>query len=1390
MKRKVFFVTIIIGLLCVISGCTKKITYSFETFGGTEVSKVTTSEGVLVEPLTTREGFTFKGWFLDINCSGERLTFPYRSSKDITLYAKWEALPKVVTFESNGGNSLLPISGTVSVEPVPTKGSDIFLGWYTTSDFQGSRVVFPYTPVVDTILYAKWESVKTYTVTFRTYGGIAVAPMVTNYIENEPVTTLANDVFLGWYLNSDYSGERVNFPLTVTENMTLHAKWQNSDVPEEFEVTFETNGGVAVPSYTGEVLEIAPTTTKENANFVGWYLDAECTRIARFPLTILDDMTLYAKWEPKQEITPEEIETLREYFRIAYENYSRTFTQTVYNGEGVLEFVGSNYYMFDDNAIRLRYAGMDEDGNYLRDENGDYIYFTEFIFYRADENAYYYYYVSANGSYIYNNTMYACYVSTDPYTDGPMGEGILDALYLAKLSQLDPTQFYCYDNKWYAKDDYINEAAKLIIGENQYASSSSGGYESVTETFKSFYLTFDASGKITKVYASSDMFFSEGSVSSGVIQYKYQLEYEFEIGNYNNVALPDESVMYENSDRPSGLYPVLDDNEYRDAFKTDGLDYTVAQLQEALTSLNRYTAFYTLAANFNTETFLYSEQLIQVDGNKGLVQLLSNSKPDYYYYDPNTGATFYMIGNNVYCDQYSYKNKYEYNQYLLEDQAIAVNVKIPTSNLPYLDMTGFTFNSEEKYFEFKGRNIKEMGQLIFGDADYDLATYKEIEEYVYIRIYMNNNQVSKIVAATRLDVYDEDIYEPFYSEYFIKEVVFVEENNNTVTLPISTNSLCAPGEAKENGSLNRLIAAFQNMALNYTYSDVFRFIDTDEIYGASDDLYKYDGAKAMIMDNYYYYVNKVPYYYYAYNKTVYKANDYWIDWGTPILNMLQTDWFYEGKDGSYYCKPEYLEECSKVIARFSGSPYYLDGQSAAYTKTVHLDFVQINLSYSSVSNIYYSGRMTTKGTNGQYDQIFCGIGRFTNVGSTSVTLPSTITNADTSYPDIIIHTLDAPTDFDMTGEAVLQIELPPHVIGYKAYVYLNGVLVNGSPFLVTNGTNFKELLEEGTYTLKLVAYGDPTYYLDSDLSKEEVEFVVSRFLQLDMPKNVKADPATQTLTFDLVEHTTRYVVEVWKGGSRLLLETIEVGNYDLSMLEDGTYNICVYAAGDNVNYRDSEKVTVVLTVGESLFDEFLEVLNGSYYLRHASSLSTTIDGKRYEYTTTYWYDAATNRAKLVIKVIDSSNDFDYRDPYQLITIYYYQELTVDKAKYVIETRDNETPNTFVLDNVKKPHTVFKTLTRDQFTEEVNGTLTKFIYTYTDTTNTVLFENTSLLEEIFYSFDVTFNYTEIRFTCTTTSAERYRIDMIQTTSEGETVKQTARIDVIEDNFLTGAEWFSE
>ena len=197
---------------------------TFETNCDTNIPSYRASAVEKIQTLSKTDA-TFAGWYTTSSFSGSPITLPYGLSEDTTLYAKWLQRYTVV-FETNGGTELASYkTSVISEKPLTTKSDCEFAGWYTTADFAGEAISFPFEVTESLILYAKWN--KIYTVMFVTNGGTSISQYQTSTITEPPSTTRAGYTFLAWYLDEDFSTP-VAFPYTLDGDTTLYAKWTES----------------------------------------------------------------------------------------------------------------------------------------------------------------------------------------------------------------------------------------------------------------------------------------------------------------------------------------------------------------------------------------------------------------------------------------------------------------------------------------------------------------------------------------------------------------------------------------------------------------------------------------------------------------------------------------------------------------------------------------------------------------------------------------------------------------------------------------------------------------------------------------------------------------------------------------------------------------------------------------------------------------------------------------------------------------------------------------------------------------------------------------------------------------------------------------------------------
>lgn len=105
----------------------KEFKVSFDSNGGSKVEEVVTSI-IESEPVTTKDGYTFLGWYLEESFIN-KVTFPFEVTKDQTLYAKWEEnISASISFNVNEEGVLTSVEGISEINNevvIPSRVNDI-----------------------------------------------------------------------------------------------------------------------------------------------------------------------------------------------------------------------------------------------------------------------------------------------------------------------------------------------------------------------------------------------------------------------------------------------------------------------------------------------------------------------------------------------------------------------------------------------------------------------------------------------------------------------------------------------------------------------------------------------------------------------------------------------------------------------------------------------------------------------------------------------------------------------------------------------------------------------------------------------------------------------------------------------------------------------------------------------------------------------------------------------------------------------------------------------------------------------------------------------------------------------------------------------------------------
>ena len=179
-------------------------------------------------------------------------------------------------------------AGEKAIEPdVPSRQGYQFTDWY----LDDTKYDFNAAVTGNMTLTAKWTA-NSYTITFDTGGGSAIAPITQGYdttINAPAAPTKTGYTFMGW---------EPEIPTTMpAEDMTIKAQWRIN----RYTVTFDTDGGSAVAPITqdyGTTIAAPANPTREGYTFIGWDKAIPATMPA-------GDMTITAKWKDSEKPTGE-----------------------------------------------------------------------------------------------------------------------------------------------------------------------------------------------------------------------------------------------------------------------------------------------------------------------------------------------------------------------------------------------------------------------------------------------------------------------------------------------------------------------------------------------------------------------------------------------------------------------------------------------------------------------------------------------------------------------------------------------------------------------------------------------------------------------------------------------------------------------------------------------------------------------------------------------------------------------------------------------------------------------------------------------------------------------------------------------------------------------------
>ena len=232
-----------------------------------------------------KTGYTFIGWY---NENEEKVEYPITVTKDITLHSKYEINKYTITFNDEDRITTKEVNYNNKVEPVINQGKTGYTFKYWSKEKGGEEYNFN-TPVTENMtLYAVYE-INKYTVTYINEGSEYHKEELTYGSKHEKIEDpfKTGYTFIGWYNENE---EKVEYPITVTKDITLHSKYEIN----KYTVTFNDEDRITTKEVNYNA-KVEPVTNqgKTGYTFKYWSIEKGGEEY-NFNTLVTENITLYA----------------------------------------------------------------------------------------------------------------------------------------------------------------------------------------------------------------------------------------------------------------------------------------------------------------------------------------------------------------------------------------------------------------------------------------------------------------------------------------------------------------------------------------------------------------------------------------------------------------------------------------------------------------------------------------------------------------------------------------------------------------------------------------------------------------------------------------------------------------------------------------------------------------------------------------------------------------------------------------------------------------------------------------------------------------------------------------------------------------------------------------
>ncbi|MFA6377366.1 MAG: InlB B-repeat-containing protein [Acholeplasmataceae bacterium] len=273
-------------------------------------------------PLKT--GYSLASWNTAADGSGTTIALTDTVSVDTTVYAIFTADIYTISFNANGGSGIMTkqltsYRGDVTLSACTfSRMHYTFVGWALSPTgaviYADEETIYGVT--TDILLYAVWEAVDIYTVSYDNNGGSGTIDDQLVYADYPGIAlrdgtgfTKTGYTLSNWNTAANGSGTSYSLgqSITVTGDMILYAQWSEIN----YTVTYKANGGNGTDyidtityseaqSYTVQTAASASILPPSGFTFDSWNTAANRTGTsyaASATITVTGNLTLYAQWK-------------------------------------------------------------------------------------------------------------------------------------------------------------------------------------------------------------------------------------------------------------------------------------------------------------------------------------------------------------------------------------------------------------------------------------------------------------------------------------------------------------------------------------------------------------------------------------------------------------------------------------------------------------------------------------------------------------------------------------------------------------------------------------------------------------------------------------------------------------------------------------------------------------------------------------------------------------------------------------------------------------------------------------------------------------------------------------------------------------------------------------